>query len=133
MSVLEMYRFKTRNFVVRAYIESDIHVDASFDETGETRAKLDSGEYEAFETTVEVLTATGIKLAESSLWGSIYARPADFFQEHRNPNPMERNCSLMRAARGDNVAICSYFPEMVREAIGEARKAIANMPKVKGV
>jgi hypothetical protein len=122
MSMLEMYRFKTAKFIVRAYIEADCDVDASFDETGETQDKLNSGEYEAFGTVVEVLTATGIKLGESSLWGSIYERPADFFKEH---------IGLAAKSRADGCNYGSYFPGMVREAITEARKAIAAMPAVR--
>lgn len=132
MCKTQMYRFETANLIVRATIEPDSDVDASFDETGETQAKLASGEYEAFGTVVTVSTSSGIKLAESSLWGSIYSRPSDFFEEHRAADPMQRNCSLMRAANGGNVSICIYFPDMVREAIAEARKALANMPKLKG-
>lgn len=110
---LQMYRFETANLIVRATIEPDSDVDTSFDETGETKAKLASGEYEAFGTVVTVSTTSGIKLAESSLWGSIYAVPSDFFTEHRG-NPGH------------------YFPDMVREAVAEARKALAGMPKLKG-
>jgi hypothetical protein len=37
---------------------------------------------------------------------------------------MNRNCSIMRAARGGNVCICHYFPGMVAEAINAARKGV---------
>ena len=126
----EMFRFETANFVVRATMESDWDVDISFDETSETRDKLDSGEWQAFGTVVTV-ELDGAILGTSSLWGSIYADPAEFFDAHRAPDPMHRNCSLMRAAKGDRVAICHYFPDMVREAIGEARKTLATLPKMR--
>ena len=111
----ETFRFETANFVVRATIQPDCDVDISFDETSETRDKLDSGEWQAFGTIVTV-EHKGIVLGESSLWGSIYAKPADFFTEHYGSRPK---------------GFGSYFPDMVREAIGEARKTLATMPKLR--
>lgn len=127
----EMFRFETANFVVRATISVDQDVDVSFDETSETRDKLDSGEWQAFGTIVTVSTKAGIELGSDSLWGSIYANPREFFSDYRGADPMNRNCSAMRAARGANSVICHYFPDMIREAIGAARKALADMPKVR--
>jgi hypothetical protein len=129
----EMFRFETANFIVRATIQPDNDVDTSFDETGETDAKLSSGEYQSFGTIVRVATRDGIELGCDSLWGSIYANPRDFFADHRNSDAMNRNSSIMRAAQGENVAICHYFPDMVREAIRDARKTLTNMPKLREV
>lgn len=39
---------------------------------------------------------------------------------------MNRNCSIMRAANGDNVMIGHYFPDMVREAVRQARAWLAS-------
>jgi hypothetical protein len=127
----EMYRFETANFIVRAVIVPDNDVDVSFDETGETKDKINSGDWQAFGTIVTVETQDGMILGEDSLWGSIYADPADFFSDHRSADPMNRNCMAMRAARGGNVCICHYFPGMIGEAIGAARKRLANLPKLK--
>ena len=44
---------------------------------------------------------------------------------------MNRNCTIMRAARGGNVCIGHYFPSMVHEAISEARKTLASTPKLR--
>lgn len=118
----EMFRFETANFIVRATIQPDSDLDLSWDETGETRANLESGLWDAFGTVVTVSTRDGIELGESSLWGSIYEKPADFFREH---------IGLAAKSRADGCNYGSYFPGMVREAIGEARKALANMPKVR--
>lgn len=126
----EMYRFETAQFIVRAVIVPDPDVDVSFDETGETAEKVASGEWQAFGTIVTV-SHQGIVLGESSLWGSIYRDPLEFFTGHRGPDPMDRNCSTMKAARGANVCIGHYFPDMVREACGAARTALGNMPKVR--
>jgi hypothetical protein len=113
-----MFCFETANFVVRAVIVDDSDVDISYDETSETRDKLDSGEWQAFGTIVTV-EHKGLVLGESSLWGSIYAKPADFFTEHRG-------CGY----RG---SVGSYFPDMVREAISMARLMLATLPKVRAI
>lgn len=131
MTKYEMFRFETANFIVRATIEHDQDVDTSFDETGETQEKLNSGEWQAFVTTVTVMTGSGIKLGSDTLCGSIYAEPREFFSDHRDPNAMNRNSSIMRAVKGDNCVICHYFPGMVREAIAEARKTLANLPRLR--
>ena len=127
----EMFRFETANFVVCATIQPDQDVDTSFDETSETNDKLNSGEWQAFGTIVTVSTRDGVELGSSSLWGSIYADPNEFFTSHRDADPLNRNSSIMRAAKGQNTSICHYFPGMVSEAISEARKTIHSMPKVK--
>lgn len=126
----EMFRFETDNFTVRATIEADQDVDISFDETDETRDKLASGQWMAFGTIVTVEHA-GIELGSASLWGSIYAKPHEFFSDHRGADPMNRNCSIMRAANGGNTSICHYFPDLVKEAIEDARRTLAKMPKVR--
>lgn len=118
---VEMWRFETANFVIRATIEQDYDLDLSWDEEGEARDKLDSGEWQSFGTVVTV-SHKGIELGEDSLWGSIYAEPRDFFREH---------IGLAAKSRADGRNYGSYFSGMVREAIGHARKALATMPKVR--
>ena len=123
------YRFETAQLVVRAEIEPDYDLDLSWDEGGETAAKLDSGEYVAFSTLVTVEhKASGAVLATESLCGSIYADPAEFFTAHRN-SPDEYRNTLANKARG--VVICHYFPDMVATACAAARKALASMPRVR--
>ena len=104
----EMFKFETANFVVRAVIEPDDDVDLSFDETNETAEKVASGEWQCFGTIVTVSTRDGIELGKDSIWGSVYENPADFFKEHRG-------------ARGQ---YGSYFHDLVRGAISEARKKV---------
>jgi len=114
----EMFRFKTAQFVVRAAIFPDDDIDTSFDETGETQANLESGLWQAFGTIVTVETNDGIELSSDVLCGSIYANPRDFFKEH---------IGLAAKSRVDGVSYGCYFPEMVREAIREARNACARI------
>ena len=125
-----LWTFSTARFRVVCEIEPDFDLDLSFDDTGEVAEKLESGEYTAFQTRVAVYL-DGNQIAADYLGGSIYANPEDFVTDHRDPDPMNRNSSLMRAERGDNVSICHYFPGMVSEAIAEARKALSNVPTIR--
>ncbi|MGE3307742.1 MAG: hypothetical protein AB7I52_17435 [Rhizobiaceae bacterium] len=129
----------------RFRVELGVAVDHGYrydgdDEDGETQAKLDSGEYVAFDSRVRV-TLDGVTVGEDHLGASVYdARGmSDFWTAHRDPDPMNRNCTLMRAAwRGEGnpdakVSICHYFPGMVAEAIAAARQHLAGAPKLRQV
>ena len=106
-----MRTFHAGRFTVRAAIEPDYDVDLSWDETGETADKLMSGEWQAFQTKVWV-ELDGDEIAADYLGGSIYADPREFFTEH-----------LGCKAKGYG----SYFPDMVRQAISEARQTVRDM------
>jgi hypothetical protein len=116
--------FKTRNFrVVVDAIEAH-DVDLSFDDTGEVREHLQSGEYVAFAVRARCYL-NGRKLADDYLDGCIY-RSISEFQDHRECGAETRK---LRAAGSD--AICgSYFAEMVREVCNGARVALAEMQRV---
>jgi hypothetical protein len=103
------------------------------DEDGQTQAMLDSGEYVAFDSrvTVSLTSDPDIILGEDHLGSSVYCRDtmSDFWKGHRDPDPKNRNCSIGTAARGYPAVICHYFPEMVRIAISEARKALPRVTR----
>ena len=122
--MIEMWSFKTKNFRIVASIEDDWDSDMSWDETGEVTEKLNSGEYQCFHTKVEVFL-NGNEIGDDHLGASIYADPSDFFTEHRDPNPNNRNCTL------SNRNIGHYFPQMVTEAIGEARATVRKLHEIK--
>jgi hypothetical protein len=65
-------------------------------------------------------------VAYDTLGGCSYNSFREFYTSHRDRDPMNRNCSIMRAAHpsGPNVSICHYFPSMVAEACSEAREAL---------
>lgn len=96
------------------------------------KAKLDAGEYVAFDSSVTVWL-DGHKVGEDHLGGSVYeaSSVSDFWTAHRDSDPMNRNCSIMRNERGGNVSICHYFPDMVRVAVSDARSFIDGMPEVR--
>ena len=127
-----VWEFKTARFRVVLEIEPDYgyRYDGD-DEDGSTQAALDCGGYVAFDSAV-IVYLDGHEIGRDDLGGSVYAAGDDgFWTDHRSADPMNRNCSVMRAARGGNVSICHYFPEMVRIAIAEARKAISNPPRMR--
>ena len=120
-----VWTFKAGRFVVSLELIRDhgYQYDGE-DEDGETQAALDAGQLVAFDSFVSV-ELDGEQIGADALCGSVYGRDevAAFYSDHRSADPMNRNCSIMRAARG-NCSICHYFPDMVRQAIAEARGTI---------
>lgn len=128
-----VWKFETKRFRVTAAIrEYETYEYDGEDENGETQRKIDSGEFVAFECRVMV-EVDGYNIGSDYLGGCVYDanQIKEFWTAHRDANPMNRNCSIMRAARADNVVICHYFPDMVRIACGYAREFLAGMPKVR--
>lgn len=122
------WKFRTKRFRVELVLERDPHYRYDGDDPdGETQAKLDSGEFVAFDSRV-VVELDGEEIGSDSLGGSVYAdgEESDFWTSHRDSDPMNRNCSIMRAVNGRCV-ICHYFPDMVRSAIAEAREHVRQL------
>lgn len=118
-----VWQFRAGRYTVRLEIEeSQSYQYDGDDPQGDTQAALDSGELVAFDSRV-VVTFNGVCIGTAYLFGSVYqaGSESEFWTAHRDPDPMNRNCSIMRAALGSNVSICHYFPGMVAEAIAEAR------------
>lgn len=104
-----MWQFKTKHFTVRWAIERDVldtaYMDA--DVANECHQKVRNGEWKCFASTIEVIeNSSKIAIGEAFLGGSIYENPADF-RDHFGMN-----------LKGHG----SYFSQMVREAIAEARE-----------
>lgn len=72
-----------------------------------------------------VVEFDGVEVGDDFLGGCAYHDIDEFLSGHRDRDPMNRNCSVMRAQRGQNVVICHYFPGMVSAAIADARKTLA--------
>ena len=112
-----MWTFETANFRIVATIEPSIDLDLSWDEDGGTARGLHDGSLEAFDTKVAVYhKGTGQELGADYLGESIYKEPRDFFTEHYG-------CK----SKGYG----SYFPDMVREAIREARATLRKMKEIR--
>jgi len=118
---MRLWTFATASFLVTADTVPDSDVDTSYDETGETDEKLASGEWEAFGTVVKVETHDGVELGTASLWGSIYADPREF-RDH---------LGIAEKGRADGCNYGSYFSDLVREAVGEARTTLATLQGLK--
>ena len=109
-----MYTFETAKFRLTWQIRDDDDVDFSFDDTGEVRAKVDSGEWRAFESRIAVYhKQSGWLFGEATLGGSIYENP--------------RN---LRDHIGCQGKYGSYFRGMVSEAVAEARRTLANLQNI---
>lgn len=112
--------FQTRHFavVLDCTYDDDYENDVQ-DENGdtcqETQDKLNSGEWTAYTFRVRVL-AKGHTLGTAYLGGSIYANPEDFM-DHRACGEATRKLR----AEGKAGVVGSYFADMVREAIADAR------------
>jgi hypothetical protein len=112
-----IWRFDTKNFIVQMTCDYDQDsIDLSWDETGETAKKIASGEWVVYTFHAEVIERpTYNTIGESYLGGSIYADPEDF-RDH---------VGLGIKSREDGRNYGSYFTDMIREAIQEARKNYA--------
>lgn len=104
-----MWKFATKNFTILWLTEPDT-LDTAYMEKAlakECRAKVNSGKWKCFSSEIRVVE-NGSKrvLGSAFLGGSIYAKPEEF-RDHFGMN---------RKGHG------SYFSQMVREAVAEARK-----------
>jgi hypothetical protein len=118
------WNFKLGRFEVLGQVApEEMNPADDFDNPADVEA-IQSGEIDWFQVRV-VVTKDGHEIGSDYLGGCAYKSVQDFFKEHRDRDPMNRNCSIMRKARGDNVVICHYFPDMVHQAIQDARKTLA--------
>lgn len=108
---------------MRAVAVEDNDLDLSWDEDGSTRAGLESGKFCSFGVVVTVY-CRGSKVGEDSLWGCIYESPRAFMDhlgiKHYSPKPgtiPEGQCG-------------SYFADLIRGAIAEARKSVVDFKSV---
>lgn len=117
-----IWEFRTKQFAVIFSVCPDEDLDLSWDEDGETARGLDSGLYVAFVARVQVIhMASGIVLGSDHLGNCVYESARAFMNhrgiKHHRPYP------------GAEEGLCgSYFTDMVRGAIEEARKNAASFP-----
>lgn len=131
------WSFETARFFVGFYAQPEELDPADSFQFQDDIDAVRSGDVEWFSALVRVYVKEGehesdwLEVGADVLGGCAYKTVREFYTSHRDPDPMNRNCSIMRAARGANVVICHYFPDMVRAAVAEARKALCAMPAVR--
>lgn len=109
-----IWQFKTKNFRVALSWDYEADADLSWDDDGEVTAKLESGEYVNCLFKVAVYGPNGAELAADYLGNSIHERPEDF-RDH---------LGIAAKGRADGHNYGSYFTDMVRQVISEAREAL---------
>lgn len=118
-----IWTFKTANFTVRVTAEPENEtLDLSWDETGEVREGLESGRFVAF-CAKAVVEYRGAELAAGYLGACIYESESDF-RDH---------VGLAMRSRADGRNYGSYFADMVKTVISEAREAMAEVPRLRTV
>lgn len=126
-----VWSFETKRFRVALEIDpEDIDPAEHFDDPEDVE-NIRNGNVEWFQAAVVVYFkptdgSRSIQIGFDALGACAYNTVQEFYTSHRDPNPMNRNCSIMRARRGD-VNIGHYFPDMVRQAIEQARGHVEAM------
>lgn len=120
-----MREFKTAHFLVRAEALEECDLDLSFDEDGSVREDLNSGRLIAFCAHVAVYYK-GLKIGEDYLGNCIY-RSLNDFMDHKECGKQNREW----AQQGKTGKCGSYFSDMIREAITDARNTLGTMPYIR--
>jgi hypothetical protein len=118
-------KFHTKRFSVIVDAVEDYGMDLSFDDTGDVRKKLESGEYVGFAVRARVLF-DGTEIAADYLGGCVY-ESIDAFMDHRECGKQNREW----AAQGESGRCGSYFSDMVHAAIAEARINVRALQSVR--
>ena len=117
------WKFETRNFTIALEVEPCIDDPADDFDDEESVEDIRSGNVAWFDARVSVYR-NGHRIGSDTLSHCAYRDVEEFYTSHRDPDPMNRNSTLMRAQQGGNVSICHYFPSMVSEAIADARRTL---------
>lgn len=117
--------FKTPNFSVVVDAIHDDYLDLSWDETGEVAADIEAGELTPFCARVRVLYHE-TELASDYLGGCLY-KSFDDFMDHKEVGKYQRELITSGSA-----GICgSYFADMIKAAIAEARQELRRLQSVR--
>jgi hypothetical protein len=116
-----LWLFATKRFKITLDAAWEDDQDLSWDDTGEVREKIASGEWGCFVFRVRVLL-DGREVGIDYLGNSVYADPREFYQEH---------IGIRAKAREAGCNYGCYFTDMVRAAISEARKTLRDLPTLR--
>ena len=123
-----LWEFETQRLLVKLEAEPSEFPDTSWMDD-EQLAELESGKLAMFDAICTVYGPRGEVLGQDVLGQCSYYEPSEFVTAHRDPNPLHRNSTIYRNAKGENCVICHYFPSMVKEACREARETVAKTTK----
>lgn len=123
-----LWEFETERLIVKLEIEPSVDPDISWMHQDQLD-DLESGHLVFFDAACTVYGPINKILGYDSLGESCYFIPQKFVTDHRDSDPMNRNCSIMRTKRGEKVVICHYFPSMVKQACQQARQTMRNQIK----
>lgn len=118
-----VWTFSTNRFDVELRVSPCEIAPADSFEFPEDIEAVENGSVEWFDARVVVLL-DGREVGSDLLGCCAYETVREFYTSHRDRNPLNRNSSIMRSAKGANVAICHYFPSMIAEAIADARRNV---------
>lgn len=125
------WQFDTANFRVLCHVEPEDMDPADSFQFEEDIEMIRAGRVAWFCAFVSVWYGDAesnlVYLSHDCLGGCAYDSTQEFVSGHRDADPLNRNSSVMRAARGESVAICHYFPGMVSGAVSDARKELARL------
>lgn len=132
-----VWQFDTPRFRVALEIEPEDMDPADSFQFAEDIDAVRSGRVEWFCASVVVYAGEDAdnltEIGRASLGGCAYRTVREFYAGHRDPDPMNRNSSVMRAKNGENAVICHYFPGMIAAAIAEARKHADSVKSLRAV
>jgi hypothetical protein len=117
MKLATIWEFETARFRVTMTAEEEHDIDLSWDDTGEIAAGIESGKYDVFCAKCTVCL-DGREIAADYLGNCIYDG-YDSFRDH---------VGIAAKSRADGRNYGSYFSDMVREAISEAREFLRDHP-----
>lgn len=120
---MEIYRFETARFAVICRAEPEDCPPGDSFEFADDIAFATSGEPAAwFCAIVDVRDKEdGLLLGRDVLGCCSYRSFEEFVTSHRDSDAANRNTLALKAQKR---AVCHYFPDMIREALHNAREAI---------
>lgn len=120
-SIGTIREFRTKHFSVIVDAIDEDYPDLSWDETGETQDKIESGEYILFCARARVIHVDLGEIGSDYLGNCVY-ESLESFEDHRECAAYTRELR-----KSGNNAVCgSYFADMVAESIRQARETLRN-------
>ena len=126
----EVWKFETKNFRISLDIAPETDDPRDHFEFPEDIAAVTNGDVMWFMARATV-SCLGHIISQDYLGSCAYKNIKDFIASHRDEDPMNRNSSIMRQVRGNNVSIGHYFPDMIRTAVNDARQSHHNLSQIK--